>query len=243
MLEYFQNQRALLHVRLLKANGDPAPGVTSGQVTVTLEKPDGTIVAVSIDGVNNVWTEVSSGAFLNQGKYDLILAGSLFDQLGGFVVAITGGTGSTLLLAKTVVNVITAVWEEPSAGHNTPGTMGESVTALVNHDFTPPVATIISPTPGTTISPTTPIQFQVTDAAGLQQVIVAVSYPGPNDTSTRSPTEVVYDGTSFRVPFKQYSTVSAISQGLLFNVRRDSNWPATPEIEVYAVDIHGNEGV
>ena len=229
-MEYFQNQPALLHVRLLDSLGKAKAGILSTNVTVTFEKPDGTVTPVVLDGVNNKWHEVTTGAFAEKGKYDLTLAGSFFDQLGAFVVAVDGVVASSLILAKTVLNV----WEEQVTTHPTAGTMGGLLGTIGSTDVTPPVVALLSPGPGSTITATTPLEFQVTDPTGLRLVIAAISFQNGS-------TEMVYDGSSLRAPYTKYSSVTSISTGLHFIVRRDSSWPATPKLEVYATDVRGNE--
>ena len=235
MLEYYQNQRALLHVRLLNTSGAPTPGITSGQITVTLEKPDGTIVAVTIDGVNNTWTEVTSGAFLGQGKYDLTLVGSLFDQLGGFVVATSGGAGSSLFLARTVVNIVSAVWEEPALSHTTNGTMGQQLNSVSGGaDTVAPQISNMSPSGGTTITASTPISFDITDTnSSIANIMISIGFP--NGTL-----ETAFDGSSFRGPYNGYSTRTSITNGFHFLLVRGGGWLGTPSLEIFAIDVHGN---
>lgn len=102
-------------------------------------------------------------------------------------------------------------------------------------DSTPPVVSNVSPTPGTTISPSTPITMDVTDNRGLALVMLIASFPG-----TPAP-EVVYDGNAFSSAYLGSSSVSSISGGYHFSLLRNGGWPATPTVIPYVLDTSGNE--
>lgn len=102
-------------------------------------------------------------------------------------------------------------------------------------DLTPPVISGFNPPAGTLIGKNQPITFEVTDEANLAAIAVFVSYP--DGTS-----EVVFDGTLFRSPFKTSTRVD-ISGGYRFTVRRTGGWKGNPTLEYLALDRGGNKGV
>lgn len=98
----------------------------------------------------------------------------------------------------------------------------------------PPVVGNWTPTVGAQITTTTPIGFDVTDAAGLSQVIVyAVAANGT--------TEQAFNGTTFTADYDAASTRTVISGGYRFSIRRDGGWTVAPQITVAAVNVNGIE--
>jgi hypothetical protein len=208
MLEYVKNLPARIPIRLLNVSGSPVPGVVAGSVSVTIEKADGTVANVTIDGVNTTWAEVTTGTFASQGKYDLVLAASYMDVLGPMVISVAGGSG----VAMGLIQVATLL------------------------DSTPPVIQNFSPSPGSPVVTTDPITFEVVDNNNsIRRVIIAISY-GPNRS-----VDVAFDGNAFRPPYSTSSVRTTLVNGSRFTLRRDGGWPATPVIEVYAIDTSGNE--
>lgn len=147
MLDFVQNQPARIPIRLLNNVGTPVVGVAQASVSVTIEKADGTIVNVVLDTVNNSWAEVTSGAFVGQGKYDLVLSATHLGVLGSLVISVVGGVGSAMGLVQ-----------------------------VVDIDRSPPTIQNFSPAVGTPIQPDSTISFDVTDNSGLRKVLIAVSF-------------------------------------------------------------------
>lgn len=152
MLEYTQNQSARVPIRLFNTNtGTAVSGIPPGSVVVSVEQPNGSAATVVIDGSTNIWTEVTTGAFAGQGKYDLVLAGTNLSVLGPLTIAVTGGASN--ITGMALIQVV----------------------ALP--DTVSPVVGNFSPPPGTIITGRTPISFDVTDAnSPLRRIIVAISY-------------------------------------------------------------------
>jgi hypothetical protein len=90
------------------------------------------------------------------------------------------------------------------------------------------------PADGSTITRTTPIVVDVTDASTFAALFVWVTY---NDG--RAP-DLVHDGESFQVPFAGNSTRVSISGGYRYTLRRAGGWPAAPTVHVLPVDTAGN---
>jgi hypothetical protein len=207
MLSFIKGQTARIPIRMLNPTGGPAVGIASGAVSVSIEKGNGTTANITIDGVNNLWIEVTSGSFANQGKYDLVLAANNIDIVGPLTISVVASSGSAMGLVQ--------------------------VTDL---DVTPPTISNFSPAPGTPISSSDSVSFDVVDNLGLfRKVVIAVSY------GSGMSVEVVYDGTSFRYPFAGGSTRTTITGGSRYSVTRGGGWQASPTFEIYAIDTSGNE--
>lgn len=100
-----------------------------------------------------------------------------------------------------------------------------------------PVVTIVSPTPSTTIGERDPLVFTVTDADGdLKRVVLIVRFPGARVH------EVAYDGETW-APAYSASTRTVVANGFQYAVRRETAWPASPQLQVIAYDNAGNETV
>jgi hypothetical protein len=102
-------------------------------------------------------------------------------------------------------------------------------------DATAPVVAFISPSPGTAITPTTPIVFTVTD--NLDELLnVSVDVTFPDGVS-----EMIFDGDTFSPLYAGVSTRIVIANGFQFTIRRKrGGWPATPTFNVEAIDADGN---
>lgn len=92
----------------------------------------------------------------------------------------------------------------------------------------PTIANFV-PTVGNSIYPSTPIQFDVTDVDGVQSVVVLCLFPDGTY-------EVVFDSASFAAPYVSASTVSTVTNGLRFVLRRTEGWIGSPSIRVLATD-------
>lgn len=117
--------------------------------------------------------------------------------------------------------------------HPQPGT--DLPETVVSGSTTPPTVIDILPTPGSSISRTTPCQFSVRDVDGnvITLCPIWVSYPDGSG-------EPVYNGTSFYPPFAS-STVDIEEAGsrLDFVVTRTGGWLGSPSFLVRAVDQFG----
>jgi hypothetical protein len=80
MIEFKKDLTIRLPVRLVTVTGDPVVNVDSSQVTVTVEKADGTLV--DFFPTSAQWVQITQGAFNATGKYTLILPASYCDQQG-----------------------------------------------------------------------------------------------------------------------------------------------------------------
>jgi len=100
-------------------------------------------------------------------------------------------------------------------------------------DATPPTIDNFSPAVGTPIERNTPISFDVTDASGLQRVMVLVQLRGD--------LVCVHDGERFRGNFTNYSSRVSIADGWRYTVRPNGGWTSAPSFELLAYDTDGNE--
>jgi hypothetical protein len=98
----------------------------------------------------------------------------------------------------------------------------------------PPTVSNWTPAAGTQITATTPIGFDVTDVAGLAQVIVYAAAAGGT-------TEQAFNGTAFTANYGAASTRTAIAGGFRFRIVRDGGWTVAPQITVAAVNVNGIE--
>lgn len=86
-------------------------------------------------------------------------------------------------------------------------------------DATAPVVTLVSPPLTDPISRTTPIVVDVTDETALATVTIDVTFPD-------GVCELIYDGVAFRPLYAPGSTVTAITGGFRFTLRRArGGWP------------------
>lgn len=98
---------------------------------------------------------------------------------------------------------------------------------------TPPAVANFAPAAGTSITPTTPISFDLTDDAGTFAAIVPMVQFGD---LTPEPT---HDNENFTALYAGSSRV-AIAGGFRYTLTRVGGWIGTPKLRVYAVDQDGN---
>lgn len=102
-------------------------------------------------------------------------------------------------------------------------------------DITRPVISNLNPTPGTPISTSQVISFDVTDNLGLFTRIIIIAVFGTAQ-------EVVHDGANFAFIYQNASsTVTPITNGFHYTVLRSGGWPASVTFEPFAIDVSGNE--
>lgn len=103
-------------------------------------------------------------------------------------------------------------------------------------DDTPPVVTLVSPSPHAPLAGTsTPVVIDVTDATNeLRSVLLTVRY------DRRGEHEVVYSRGRF-APRYARSSRSSIAHGYRFTLRPPGLWPSPPTFEALAFDAAGNE--
>ena len=103
---------------------------------------------------------------------------------------------------------------------------------------TPPTVTIISPTVGTNITPTTHLNFNVTSTAPLTSSILYVQFSGSNLSS--DVWEVAHNGVSFSPEYAASSSMTPITGGFNYNLLRTGGW-VTSQITLapYVVDVLG----
>lgn len=102
-----------------------------------------------------------------------------------------------------------------------------------------PVVGNLSPAPGTPITTTTPLVFEVTDDSGaFRRVVLAVAYSSGDLAGV---TELVHDGDAFVGHYSTGCSRDPISGGFRFTILRAGGWPASPTLRVFAFDRAGNE--
>lgn len=99
--------------------------------------------------------------------------------------------------------------------------------AVAPGDASPPVLTPISPTPGSIITPSTPLVVMVEDNKGFSLREIWARYRNANQW------ELVHDGSAFVAPYTQSSIVAELGEPgtgyfdrRTYTVRRDGGWPA-----------------
>jgi hypothetical protein len=104
MIEFKKDSILRLPVLMKTTTGDPVVNIAAAQVTVTVEKADGTLVDFFPSTLQ--WIQVSQGAFNAVGKYTLLLPASYADQAGILTYAV--GVSS----AKTYMGVVKLIANE-----------------------------------------------------------------------------------------------------------------------------------
>ena len=103
-------------------------------------------------------------------------------------------------------------------------------------DESAPVVANFNPAPGTPITRTAPIAFDVTDDSGdFRRIFVVAFFPATGAT------EVVHDGDSFRGHYAAGSGRTMIASGFRYTLLRTGGWPGAPTIQTFAIDRAGNE--
>lgn len=117
--------------------------------------------------------------------------------------------------------------ERPFASEQPLGVVGP-VVEPANH---PTEVANVTPASSSNIFKDTSVGFDVLDPDGFAGIVVTVEYP---DGST----EVVYGGEAFTAAFSG-STMTEISQGYHFEVRRTDGWSSSPVINIHTFDTKG----
>jgi hypothetical protein len=100
-----------------------------------------------------------------------------------------------------------------------------------------PTVSNLAPTPGSAISRSDPVFFDVTDdQASIRRALIAARFA---DGSY----EVVHDGDGFAAGYASLSTREAITNGFRYRVRRAAGWPSGPTIVPFVIDTSGQENV
>jgi hypothetical protein len=91
-----------------------------------------------------------------------------------------------------------------------------------------------SPDPSVTIQFDTPVAFDVTDSTPWREIVIIAKFP-------TGAWECVYDGSAYGPNYSTLSTITSITGGFHFRLRRDQGWPGSPTILVHAIDTSGAE--
>jgi hypothetical protein len=103
----------------------------------------------------------------------------------------------------------------------------------------PPVTTLVSPAPGSTLGADTPLVVDVTDVdGGFARILLVVTIAPAVNSGVAL---LVHDGVTFRPGFKDFSTRTSIANGFRYSIRKDLGWADDVRVEVYAIDDTGNE--
>lgn len=102
-------------------------------------------------------------------------------------------------------------------------------------DGSPPVVTLVSPPDGSTIEQGTPIAIDVTDNVALRRSFLVVRF------AALGIEEVAHQGDRFAPNYAGASSRVAIPGGFRFTLMRAGGWPASPIVDVYAIDTAGSE--
>lgn len=98
-----------------------------------------------------------------------------------------------------------------------------------------PIAAVVSPASGV-LDGQEPIVVDVTDAdSELRRVFLVVRIPALGLE------ELVHQGDRFTPNYAQ-STRVAIANGFRYTIVRAGGWPASPVLDVYPIDVTGQEG-
>ncbi len=141
MYEIKQSTTPIVPVRFLDVSGNPVPGILSGTVTATVEKSDGTTQTVTVNG--STFLEVTSGAFANQGVYDLTLSGANTNTVGVLrysvfttvPVATRAYIGVINVVAKLASDVTSLIGTPPGGFTTVFGVMGTPINGSLALDI------------------------------------------------------------------------------------------------------------
>jgi len=97
---------------LLAASSNPVPGVVNTKVTVSGLNSDGSTFTFSPTAPQ--WTEITTGAFLNQGVYTVQIAGANMNVVG-MLVYVIGVSGSAAKAFVGTGKIIAADWDSIDA--------------------------------------------------------------------------------------------------------------------------------
>lgn len=101
------------------------------------------------------------------------------------------------------------------------------------YDVTGPTVAIVSPaSPSTLASSSTAVVVDITDVAGLDDVLITATYDDAAE-------EVVYSNGAFSDAYSTSGTGS-VSNGTRFTMRRDDGWRTDPNFHFRATDDEGN---
>lgn len=103
-------------------------------------------------------------------------------------------------------------------------------------DSIAPIVDNYDPAPGTAISNTDTVAFDVTDDTGFFCKIMITAYFADSTLW-----EVVHDGVSFSPRYAFGASRTPITNGFRYVVRRVGGWSLAPTIRTYAIDLGGNE--
>ncbi len=103
MIEFKTNQVLRLPVKMVTTTGDPVVNIDSAQITVTVEKSDGTLVDFFPTG--GQWIQITQGAFSAQGKYTIVLPNSYSNVAGVFTYCVFAASAKAYIgLVKLIAN-------------------------------------------------------------------------------------------------------------------------------------------
>lgn len=100
-----------------------------------------------------------------------------------------------------------------------------------------PTVTLVSPAVYNAPAKTEPVVVDVTDPdSPFRRILITVVVNGEAFTA--------FDGNKWRDGWKAFSSISNITDGFRFSIRRDNGWPPSSPVivEVYPFDTTGNEG-
>lgn len=208
---------------------DPVAGEVAREdpVEATVTDPDGF-------GLVMVWAEMDDGTLV------LVYDGTAFSSAFDDASTISGTTTKTIVVQHNapgwtddyVLKVRATDTNGASATASAAYTLSDPPAPVVP-DETPPVVTVVSPTPPGPLGRNDAVRLRVTDGGTLKRVWLFVTMNGEQ--------YVVHNGYSFRPAYSTGSTRTAIEGGYEFVLLRTSGWFAAPTFEVQATDDAGNE--
>jgi hypothetical protein len=106
-------------------------------------------------------------------------------------------------------------------------------------DLIDPVVSNLTPAAGTTITVSTPLQFDVTDNSGVfRRILLFVQYGSDAEY------HLVHHGDGFNADFSNaFNTRTVIANGYRYTILPDGGWPAAPTVTPVAIDIAGHENL
>ena len=165
MIEFKQDAVARVPVRLFDPAGNGVAGIVFSDVTLTVERADGTVSTIAVTEPD--WVEVDTDAFVNTGKYTLLLPITATDVHGILTYAISAVGIRTYIGIIKIVSTEVVDIRRLQEGRWKIHTTGADANRLVLYD-----------SDGTTVLQ----KWNLTNSAGL---------PATTNIFERVPTEVI----------------------------------------------------
>lgn len=117
-----------------------------------------------------------------------------------------------------------------------------AIVAAAGPETNPPTITVVSPADGSTITPSTEFQVQLSDETELRHTAIWARFGVDDDfPKGRRPAELIWSGSAFERGYGSSSVTGDATSGYSLTIVRDGGWPMSPQLHGVAIDTAGNE--